>query len=208
MPRAKAAPKRVLVLCGSYHPGSSNRAALDRVIEPLAQMPEVRIVESVGLDGLPALDARQLEAPPESVRRLREQLAEASAILIAGPEYAGGLAGSLKNALDWCVGAIEGFYGKPVAVLSAGTTGGRHALHQLIRTLLWQGAHVVGQLGLAAPRTKSDADGRLVDPPTVAALHALGAALADSVDLDPETRARRSGSIAREVGIDDDPHRR
>jgi NADPH-dependent FMN reductase len=44
------------------------------------------------------------------------------AVLIAAPEYAGALAGTVKNALDWIVGSGE-LYAKPVAVMSAGATG-------------------------------------------------------------------------------------
>jgi NAD(P)H-dependent FMN reductase len=37
--------------------------------------------------------------------------------VIASPEYAHGVPGSLKNALDWLVGSVE-FPGKPVAVIN------------------------------------------------------------------------------------------
>jgi NAD(P)H-dependent FMN reductase len=39
-------------------------------------------------------------------------------VLIATPEYAGGMPGTLKNALDWLVGSGE-LYGKPVVIVSA-----------------------------------------------------------------------------------------
>jgi len=46
-------------------------------------------------------------------------MAEASdAIVIASPEYAHGVAGALKNALDWLVGS-ETFAGKPVVLVNA-----------------------------------------------------------------------------------------
>jgi NAD(P)H-dependent FMN reductase len=52
------------------------------------------------------------------VASLRDAVARADLLLIATPEYAGGMPGSLKNALDWLVGTGE-LYGKDVAVLSA-----------------------------------------------------------------------------------------
>jgi NAD(P)H-dependent FMN reductase len=88
-------------------------------------------------------------------------------VLVAAPEYAGALAGAVKNALDWLVGTGE-FYGKPVAVMSAGSTGGNHARRMLAQTLTWQGAFVVAETGVAAPRTKLDDAGRIVDAATAA----------------------------------------
>jgi NAD(P)H-dependent FMN reductase len=82
------------------------------------------------------------------------------------------MAGAAKNALDWLV-TSGSLYRRPIAVISAGTSGGTHALAQSGRTMTWQGAYVVGVLGIAAPITKSDEQGRLTDEATVASLRAL-----------------------------------
>ena len=122
-------------------------------------------------------------------------------MLIAAPEYAGALAGTIKNALDWVVGSGE-LYAKPVAVLSAGTTGGSFARQHLIQTLTWQGAHVVADLGIAAPRTKSDADGRYTDPATVAEIETLTAVLLDAVALPPRDRLALVRAVVDAAGVD------
>ncbi len=109
--------------------------------------------------------------------------------------------GVLKNALDWVVGSGE-LYGKPVALISAGTTGGEHARQQLIRSLTWQGAHVVGHLGIAAPRTKSDADGRLVEPATVAEIRQLVARLLAVLDMNPDERLGVVQLITEAAGVE------
>jgi hypothetical protein len=54
----------------------------------------------------------------EHVASLRRAIADADAVLISTPEYAGGMPGALKNALDWLVGSGE-LYGKPVVIMSA-----------------------------------------------------------------------------------------
>jgi NAD(P)H-dependent FMN reductase len=75
----------------------------------------------------------------------------------------------VKNAFDWVVGTGS-MYRKPIAVISAGTSGGVHARQTLIQTLTWQGGWVVGELGIAAPRAKTGPDGSFIDPPTIAAI--------------------------------------
>ena len=91
---------------------------------------------------------------------------------IASPQYAGGVAGVVKNAVDWLVGTGE-LYRKPVAVLTAATSGGIEARRMTVQTLSWQGAYVVGELGIAAPRTKWDENNTLTDEATERGIAAL-----------------------------------
>jgi len=78
--------------------------------------------------------------------------------------WPGSLPGTLEKALDWLVGSGE-LYARPVAVLSAGTTRGPFARHELVRTLTWEGAHVVASCGIAAvcTRTRTDAARAITD---------------------------------------------
>ena len=91
-------------------------------------------------------------------------------------------------------------YGRVVAVLSAGTTGGSYAIEQTARTLTWQGAHVVAQYGLAAPRTKSNQYGSIVDPQTIEALRGFARSVSTSIILSTEDRERLSVRVAAGVG--------
>lgn len=72
-----------------------------------------------GLGALPLFnpDVEALSEPPE-VAELRSRIISSSAVLIASPEYAHGVSGVLKNALDWMVGN-DSFVDKPVGVLNA-----------------------------------------------------------------------------------------
>lgn len=80
----------------------------------------------------PDLDAE----PPRTVLALRAAVAESGALLIASPEYAHGISGVLKNALDWLV-SFEGFVGKPVAIVNTSprATHAEEALREVLRTM-------------------------------------------------------------------------
>lgn len=80
---------------------------------------------------------------PAPVAALRALLADADGIVISTPEYAHGLPGSLKNALDWLVsdGALVD---KPVAILSASPIGGQFAQASLVDILTTMNWRVLG----------------------------------------------------------------
>ena len=193
---------RVLLVCGSLQARSSNRAALDVARAHLLGRADLVVDEADGLASIPPFDADVELDPPPSVVRFRDQTARCDAALLAAPEYAGGLAGMVKNVLDWHVGGAGGLYVKPVGVLSCGTSGGRHARRQLAQTLTWQGAHVVADLGIGAPRTKSDADGRFTDDATIARIEAWADLVVDALDLDPATRLAHVEAVTAAVGVE------
>jgi len=131
----------------------------------------------------PDLDGPNAGAPP-AVAALRKQLAHADAVLLATPEYAYGMPGSLKNALDWLVSAGS-FYGKPTGVLSASPSkeGGEKARVSLLLTLEALGAAVLPAASFAVPfvRTRLDAAGAGADEALTARLGAAVATLATAV---------------------------
>jgi len=167
---------RILAVCGSLQGRSSNRAMV-RTAHRVASK-GVEIVDSISVGDVPHFNP-DLDAgtAPDAVRTLRSQVAEADGVLIASPEYAHSLPGSLKNALDWLVGSGE-LYGKRVAVLCGsprpnGGVLGRGALEQTLRA---QGASVVASttVGVVA----ADRGGQeLRDPAAVEAVAAAIAAL-------------------------------
>ena len=192
----------VLTICGSLGAASSNRSAL-RVVERWLAAGSVVVTRDESLAEIPPFRPEQVDSPADAVASFRHQIAAADAVVIAAPEYAGSLAGTIKNALDWVVGSGE-LYEKPVGILSAGTTGGPFARQVLAQTLLWQGAHVVAQLGIASPKTKADAAGVYTDGPTVTALNAFAAAVIESLTMPTETRANVSRGVAASVGASRD----
>ncbi|MFG2182974.1 NADPH-dependent FMN reductase [Streptomyces abikoensis] len=136
-------PPVILLLSGSLRAASSNESAL-RTAESVAASAGVRTVRYAGLADLPHFNPDDDHDPlPGPVVELRTAIAEAAAVLICAPEYAGTLPGSFKNLLDWTVGGTE-ICDKPVAwvnVAPAGRGGGAEAT---LRTVLsYTGATIV-----------------------------------------------------------------
>lgn len=133
---------RVLAISGSLQAGSSNTRLLETARDAAPPGVEVVMFRSVG--NMPHFTANHDGSMDDAVQELRSGLALADAVLIATPEYAHALPGSLKNALDWIVGSGE-LYEKPVGVLSAAPSADRggNAREMLERTLRAQGAVVV-----------------------------------------------------------------
>jgi NAD(P)H-dependent FMN reductase len=135
---------KIVAICGSLRAQSSNLALL-RAAQRLA--PEgIDLTIYEGLEKLPHFnpdDDEEGAMPPHAVAELRSLLAAADGILISSPEYAHGVPGSLKNALDWLVsdGALVD---KPIALISASPVGGQYAQGSLIETLTTMNWHVLG----------------------------------------------------------------
>ena len=119
-------PYNILAISGSLRGKSLNSALLSSVISmipsrgtvvnysEMAQLPHFNPDLDLDLD----LDLDDIDAAVANWRRI---LKKANGVLICTPEYAKGVPGSLKNALDWVVSSGE-FVNKPVAVISASHT--------------------------------------------------------------------------------------
>jgi chromate reductase len=168
-------PVRVLGIAGSLRRKSYNRSLLAAAAE-LA--PTSMSIETFDLADVPLYngDLDTDEARPEPVRRLRDAVAAADAVLIASPEYNHSVPGVLQNALDWASrpGGRSPFAGKPVAIMGTspgpvGTARGQQVLKLVVLSLL---AHLIPHPGVVVNMAgeKFDADGRLVHEPTRAFL--------------------------------------
>jgi NAD(P)H-dependent FMN reductase len=127
----------VVAISGSLKQSSSNSA----LVGALAERAPDLVVPWSGLGALPHFTPDDDGGAP--VKSLRRAVADADAVLLATPEYAGGMPGVLKNALDWLVGTGE-LYEKPVVVLSAAPSPerGGNARAWVEQVLGYQGAHV------------------------------------------------------------------
>jgi chromate reductase, NAD(P)H dehydrogenase (quinone) len=68
--------------------------------------------------------------------RFRTALQESAVVLFSTPEYAHGVPGALKNALDWVVGSGE-LSGKPVVLVNASSRGtyAQASLKEILKTM-------------------------------------------------------------------------
>jgi NAD(P)H-dependent FMN reductase len=174
---------RILAISGSLRASSTN-TKLVRAMVTLAPA-DMHITTYEDLGDLPHFSPdRDGENSPASVSDLRAQLQAVDGVLICTPEYAFGVPGSLKNALDWTVSTGD-FSGKPTAVVSASPLwgGGDKAHASLLLTLTALGANVLEQAKLSIPHInkKLNDNGEITDAATAQALSAVLAALAQAV---------------------------
>ncbi|HVG49691.1 MAG TPA: NADPH-dependent FMN reductase [Rubellimicrobium sp.] len=137
-----------MAISGSLRAASSN----SRLVEALAQVAphgiDVRIYR--GLRALPHFDLDlDGETPPPEVAELRREVGAAKGLIICSPEYAHGVPGSLKNALDWLVPSLE-FPGKPVALIAT-SAHARFAPAQLRETLATMSGDVIEAASITMP---------------------------------------------------------
>lgn len=169
----------VLAICGSTRASSSNHHLIRAITELSGDIFQVKYFE--GLATLPHfnpdLDLTP-DAAPQEVQHFREQLQQADAVLICTPEYAIGVPGTLKNAIDWTVSSMH-FSQKPVALITAGTSG--HKAHQsLLGTLLIIESKISEdtQLVVSGVKTKVNDQGVITDEATLTQIRKLIPSLA------------------------------
>jgi NAD(P)H-dependent FMN reductase len=126
-----------LAISGSLRAHSSNTEVL-RACAILAPA-SVRITLFDGLGNLPHFNPdldKEGARLPSSVESFRAKIDAADALLISSPEYAHGVPGVLKNALDWLVSA-PGMLFKPIALLnlSSRSTHAHASLLEILRTM-------------------------------------------------------------------------
>ena len=138
---------KILAISGSLRAASLNSALL-RAVGRLAPA-DINVVIFRGLGDLPLFNPDIESSDPLPVANLRTQIMSADALLIASPEYAHGVTGVMKNALDWMVGC-EAFVHKPVALLNASPRA-VHAQAALRETVAVMSARIVEEASITLP---------------------------------------------------------
>ena len=153
----------IVAISGSLRTGSSNTAVLQAIA--ILAPPEVQVVLYSNLSELPHFNPDlDTETPPPAVSEFRSRLLASNGVLISSPEYAHGVPGTLKNALDWLVRSGE-LYEKPVALINASPRSS-HAQASLTETLTTMTARLVPEacVTVALPNKSVDASGICNDP--------------------------------------------
>ena len=178
--RGASVALKILAISGSLRAASSNSAVLRVATRVAPTGIEVSIYERI--DRLPFFNPdldREFDDPllPSTVRELRAAIAACDALLISSPEYAHGVPGVLKNALDWLVGGPE-MVGKRIALVNT-SPHATHAQASLAETLRTMSVALDAEasISIALPRGAPD-DALAEDAAVVTSLRSALRALA------------------------------
>ena len=152
----------LLAISGSLRAVSSNTALLRAAIALAPPEVEIRLYGAFG--DLPHFNPDLEANEPPAVTDLRARVRWADGLLISSPEYAHGVPGAMKNALDWLVGGDEFIY-KPVALLNASPRS-HHAQDSLAETITTMSGRLVPRHRSPSPLlgTKLDEAGIVASP--------------------------------------------
>ncbi|WP_019866947.1 NADPH-dependent FMN reductase [Methylovulum miyakonense] len=169
-----------LAISGSLRAASLNSLLL-RAIANIAPA-GTDVVLYQGLGQLPPFNPDIEDPLPGPVAHLKNQIIAADAVIIASPEYAHGVTGVLKNALDWMVGN-ESFVNKPVALLNTSARA-VHAYAALREIIGMMSAHIIDEASLTIPLFGSGlTEGQLAgNPQTLLDLNTVLAALRKAIE--------------------------
>jgi chromate reductase len=153
---------KIMGISGSLRTDS----AATTILEIVARLSPADVQFNIydGLEEIPPFnDSREI---PDPVKSLICQIDDSDGIFICSPEYAFGIPGVLKNALDWTV-STTAFYQKPVALITAASSGEKaHASLLLTLTALSTKISAETSQLIPAVRSKLNENNELKDPQT------------------------------------------
>jgi NAD(P)H-dependent FMN reductase len=169
---------KILGISGSLRAGSSATALLDIVSKLVPHHVKFKIYSGIG--DIPAFyDSPEVPFPAEGFIKL---ITVADGVFFCIPEYAFGVPGALKNALDWTV-STTAFSEKPVALITAASQGEKaHAA--LLQTLTALGTKINedATLLISFIRSKLNEKNEIKDIPTLNAIKTVVDSFIQTID--------------------------
>jgi NAD(P)H-dependent FMN reductase len=156
---------KIVTVCGSVRPGNFTRKALALALDEFAKHKDVEVTPiyldklELPLPGMPARD-------PAAVDTFKKTVAAATGLLLASPEYHGGISSPMKLAID-NLGFPSVLAAKPIQLLgvAAGVIGAIKSLEQLRGICSHVGGMVLPlAISVARVQTVFDEQGNCLDP--------------------------------------------
>jgi chromate reductase len=167
----------ILAICGSLRENSSNSILVKFLSTLMPADVSYSIYKDLGT--LPHFNDGGDAGP--IVNDFRKQIAEADGVIICSPEYAYGVPGSLKNAIDWTVGSGE-FVDKPLVLITAATGGEKaHAAFLNILTAISVKVPENGTLLVPFIRSKLNEKSEVADTALIGSLKEIVEVLAKEI---------------------------
>jgi NAD(P)H-dependent FMN reductase len=157
----------ILVINGSTRARSTNSLFIKAITQLAGDRARFTVCPSVA--GLPHFNPDlDVDPAPGAVTHFRDLLRAADGLLICTPEYAMGVPGSLKNALDWTVSSAD-LRLKPTMLVTASLSGEK-AQAALFGTLTVLEAVISPKTMVLVQfaRTKVSSDGTITDAQALA----------------------------------------
>ncbi|HEY5368165.1 MAG TPA: NADPH-dependent FMN reductase [Hanamia sp.] len=164
--------KKILAISGSTRKDSTNHRLLKAIAEISKNNFDVIFYNELSL--IPAFNPDEdNENVAKGITRFRNLIRQSDGVIICTPEYAHGVPGSLKNAIDWTVGTGD-FSQKPTLLITA-STDGKYGHAALVETLRVIEAKNIGELQLLIPfaSTKISNENKISDIPTLESVKTL-----------------------------------
>lgn len=145
----------LLAVSGSLRRNSYNTAALEALKKLSPDNVDLVIGEIKDLPLFnPDLSANDIPA----LMKLKSNIEKSSGLILASPEYAHGISGPMKNALDWLVSGVE-FPSKPIMLINTSPRAS-HALEALKEVLKTMSGIIVESACVSVPLLGSNLDTR------------------------------------------------
>ncbi len=129
---------RIVGIPGSLRQGAYSTSLLRAAVE---LCPAGATIEPVEITGIPVYNQDEDGRLPEAVRRIKEKVRAADAVLFSVNEHNYGLSAAEKNVLDWVSRPYTDnvWSGKPAGILSASTgrIGGARAQYELRQSMVF-----------------------------------------------------------------------